>query len=538
MTDSKKELQEVLAREARAGKLSRRDFMRHAVAAGMTVPLASSLWVGQVAAATPQKGGKFRVGVHDMNTSDTLDPGKYQSVGEIQLAHAFRSYLTEITSENGLGPDMAKSWSATPDAKTWTFELDPNATFHNGKKFTSKDAVASLNHHRGENTTSAAKALLTTVTDVKAMGDHAIEVKLDQGFADLPWVMTDYHLTMLPAKDDGTIDWESGIGAGPYAIEEHTPGVGTKLKRHDGWHRDGAHFDEVEMIQLNDPNARQTALLTGEVDAITSVDLKTLALMARNPNIEVDNVPSGSAITLPMFCDVAPFDNVDVRLALKHAIDREDIVEKIMFGTATPGNDFHVSPGMPYWPDIEQRTYDPDKAKFHLKKAGHGKPQRRASRRPTACCRVRLTCAFCSRSVPRQAGIEHQGEARAQRRLLVRRVAQEAVRVREVGRTPDAGQHVHPGLQGRCALERGALEASALQRAAAAGEGRTQRHAARGNVPRDVPDRPRRRRLDHSDLHQLRLWPPRQRHARRKPGGELGERRRTRAITAGGSPRN
>jgi len=99
--------------------------------------------------------------------------------------------------------------------------------------------------------------------------------------------------------------------------------------------------------------------------------LKTLALLQRNPNLVVDNVPSGSAITLPMFCDTAPFDSVDVRLALKYAIDRDEMVDKIMFGTATAGDDYHVSPGMPYAPtDIERRPYDPDKAKFHLKKAG------------------------------------------------------------------------------------------------------------------------------------------------------------------------
>jgi peptide/nickel transport system substrate-binding protein len=154
-------------------------------------------------------------------------------------------------------------------------------------------------------------------------------------------------------------------------ITNHKPGISTELKRHDGWHREGAYFDEIEFLGLNDPNARQTALITGDVDAITSVDLKTMALMARNKNLVVENVASGSAITLPMFCDQKPFDNVDVRLALKYAIDREDIVEKIMFGTATPGNDFHVSPAMPYAPtDIPQRPYDPDKAKFHLKKAG------------------------------------------------------------------------------------------------------------------------------------------------------------------------
>jgi peptide/nickel transport system substrate-binding protein len=103
----------------------------------------------------------------------------------IQLAHTHRSYLTEITPENGLGPDMADSWSATPDAKIWTFELNKNATFHNGKKFTSADAIASLNHHRGENSTSAAAALLSTVTDIKAKGPHTIVLELNQGFADL-----------------------------------------------------------------------------------------------------------------------------------------------------------------------------------------------------------------------------------------------------------------------------------------------------------------------------------------------------------------
>ena len=369
---NKKDFKELLTRDAKAGKLGRRDFMRFAVAAGMTIPLASGLWTSEVAAATPKKGGKFRVGVHDVNTSDTFDPGTYQSVGMIQLAHTHRSYLTEITSENTLGPDMADSWSATPDAKTWTFELNKNATFHNGKKFTSKDAVASLNHHRGENSTSAAAALLSAVTDIKAKGDHTIVIELNQGFADLPFVMTDYHLAICPANDDGTLSWQDGMGAGPYKIVDHKPGISTNLVRHDGWHREGAYFDEIEMLGLNDPNARQTALITGDVDAITSVDLKTMALMARNKNLVVENVPSGSAITLPMFCDVAPFDNVDVRLALKYAVDREDLVEKIMFGTATVANDYHVSPGMPYAPtDIPQRPYDPDKAKFHLKKAGH-----------------------------------------------------------------------------------------------------------------------------------------------------------------------
>ena len=227
-----------------------------------------------------------------------------------------------------------------------------------------------MNHHRGEKSTSAAKALLKDVNEIVKNDSHSVTFKLAAGNADLPWLMTDYHLAICPAKADGTIDWQSGDGSGPYKIVNNDFGVNTKLVRHDGWHGQGAWFDEVEVTVLNDPNARQTALVTGDVDAVTQLELKTLSLLKRNPNIEIDNVPSGAAITMPMFCDQAPFNDVNVRTALKLAIDREEIVQKIAYGTAIPGNDAHVSPNMPYWADLPQRKYDPDQAKSLLKKAG------------------------------------------------------------------------------------------------------------------------------------------------------------------------
>lgn len=370
--DSKKDFKNLITQDAKKGKLGRREFMRYAVAAGMTAPLASTLWTSDVLAAAPKRGGRFRLGAHDGNTSDSHDPGTYLSFAQIQLAHTHRSYLTLITSENNLGPDMADSWSASPDASEWTFQLNKNASFHSGKAFTADDAIASLNHHRGEKSTSAAKALLADVVDIVKNNNHSITIKLTGGNADLPWLLTDYHIPIVPANSDGSINWQGGDGAGPYKIVSHESGIGTKLVRHEGWHLEGAYFDEVEIIILNDPNARQTALITGEVDAVTSLELKTLSLLKRNKNIEVDNVPSGSALTMPMLTDVAPFDNVDVRNALKYSIDRKEIIEKIAFGSAIPANDFHLSPSMPYWPDdIPQRQYDPDKAKSLLKKAGH-----------------------------------------------------------------------------------------------------------------------------------------------------------------------
>jgi len=338
-------LMDRLAEEARRGRISRRDFLYHSTAAGLTASAATGLWATSAKAA-PKRGGTFRWGIHDGNTSDTGD--------------------------GSLGPDLADEWSASADASTWTFKITEKASFNlSGRKVTADDVIASLNHHRGEASTSAAKALLSDVKDIRKDGDFTVIVELAGGNADFPWLMTDYHMAICPANADGSIDWQSGDGSGPYKIDNGEFGVQFNLSRHDGWHREGAWFDKVDIITLNDPNARQTALVTGDVDAVSLIELKTMALLQRNKNIVIHNIPSAGAITMPMFCDTPPFDNVDVRNAMKLAMDRDDIIAKITFGASTKGNDFHHSPAQPYWPDdIPQREYDPDQAKSLLKKAG------------------------------------------------------------------------------------------------------------------------------------------------------------------------
>ncbi len=361
---------EKLVCDARLGRVSRRRFMEYVIATGVTVPVATSLWSTHVAAATPKKGGTFRVGLHDGNTSDSLDPATTESVYMIQTNHAIRSYLTEITEKNTLGPDAATSWEASDDASEWTFKLAKGVEFHNGKSFTARDAVASLNYHRGDDSKSAAKSLLADVKEIKADDDHTLVIKMAGGNADLPYLMSDYHLVMMPSDGEGKVDI-SGVGTGPYKIDKHDAGVSSTMSRHANYHRSGlAHFDGLNFLVLNDINARQTALTTGEVDAVSEIDVKTAHLLGRHPDIELDEVASGYHITIPMFVDVAPFDNLDVRLALKYAIDRQELVDKVLLKHGSLGNDHPIAPSLPFWADLPQREHDIDKAKFHLKKAG------------------------------------------------------------------------------------------------------------------------------------------------------------------------
>ena len=223
-----KMLLDKLAAEAKLGRISRRDFMHYSLAAGVTASAATGLWT-TTAAASPKHGGTFRLGAHDGNSSDSFDPGTYLSFSTIFLAHAMRSYMTQINADGTLGGDIATEWSATPDASEWTFKLNGNATFHDGSKVTANDVIASMNHHRGEASTSAAKALLSGVVELVNGGD-SVTMKLNAGTADLPWLLTDYHIPICPANADGTLNWQTGMGSGPYKIEDADFGVLEELE--------------------------------------------------------------------------------------------------------------------------------------------------------------------------------------------------------------------------------------------------------------------------------------------------------------------
>ncbi len=361
-----------LERAARDGRVSRREFLSQATALGLTLAAASTLADKAALAATPKKGGSFRVALDDGNTTDSMDPATYESTFQITMAHTHRNYLTEITTDNVVGPELAESWDASDDAAEWIFKLRKGVEFHNGKTFDADDAVATLNSHRGEDTKSAAKALLESVVDIKADDKHTLRIKLNAGSADFPYVLSDYHLTMLPSDGEGGITWKGGVGTGGYVVKDFDPGVRCLMTRFPNYWKEGrAHFDEIEYLAIPDVNARQTGLATGELDAMIECDVKTVHLLAKDLNVEVENIPSGTHITLPMHMDAAPFDNNDVRLALKYGIDREQTMQKIFRGYGSLGNDHPIGAVLPYYAAaLEQRVYDPDKAKFHLKKAG------------------------------------------------------------------------------------------------------------------------------------------------------------------------
>jgi peptide/nickel transport system substrate-binding protein len=369
--------QDRLMKMLAAGAMGRREFIRRMSALGVATAVAgtfaASLGGKSAAAATPKKGGHMRMAMGHGGTTDTLNPAHIMN-GALTVMHfTITNMLTEINHDGTLKPKLAEEWSASADASTWTFRLRKGVTFHNGRDFTAEDVIASFNHHRGEDSDSGAKALVDPIKDITADGKHVVVFSLEAGDADFPFKMGEFNFPIYAANEDGTLDWKPGIGCGAYELKDFEPGVRALFERNPNyWQLDErAHFDSCELLTIVDAGTRQTALISGEVDGIDRVDLKTADLLAQRPGVVVEEVPSKLHYTCEMRVDTPPFDDVNVRLAVKHGVDREAMLRSILSGHGILGNDNPISPAYRFFaPEIEQRPYDPDMAKHHLKKAG------------------------------------------------------------------------------------------------------------------------------------------------------------------------
>ena len=345
--------------------VSRRGVLQGATALG-TAAVISPLTGGR-ARAEPKKGGTLRVAMAHGQTSDNYDPGAWTNAYVQVFATARHGYLTEVAANGSLVGEVAESWES-PDATVWTFKIRPGVTFHSGKDVTPEDIIASLNFHRGEESTSAAKPFVEPITDMKADGSNVV-ITLESANADFPFVTSDYHLPIMPAVGE-TIDPTSSGGCGGYTVKAYEPGVRASMARNPNyWKTDRAHFDGIELLTILDPAARQSALRTDDVDVIDQVDLKTVHLFDRLPDVNVLSATGTQHYTFAMDTRAAPFNDNNVRMALKYAIDRQELVDKILFGYGDIGNDHPISKSNRYHADLEQNAYDPDKAKFHLKQA-------------------------------------------------------------------------------------------------------------------------------------------------------------------------
>jgi peptide/nickel transport system substrate-binding protein len=349
----------------------RREILLGALGAGLAAAAGRLGPVAAAEAAAPKPGGHLRLAVTGGSVTDVLDPAAISNYFTFLINWASRNCLVEVDANGTAQPELAESWSASTDAATWTFRLRRGVEFHNGKAFTAQDVVWSISRHLGKRSRSAVKSIVEQIIGMRADGLNTVVFSLKSGDMDFPYILSDQHLTIVPEGTEGD-ELDMGVGTGGYLLKEWQPGVrGRLVKQQNYWKPGRAHFEAVDILNVEDVAARTTALLSGQVDFIANPDLKTIDRLEAVRGIQVIETLSNSYVSMPMLTDTPPFTDNDVRLAFKYAIDREELVQKILYGHGTVGNDQPINETYPLFAkDLPQRSYDPERARFHLRRAG------------------------------------------------------------------------------------------------------------------------------------------------------------------------
>ena len=361
------ELKYLSARVTR-GLMTRRDFVGRAAALGVTAVAANAILATASRAAGPQQGGTIKVGLQGGATTDSMDPALAANQVPLMVGRLWGEPLVELDDNGGIMGKVAESYESSSDAKTWRFKIRNGITFSNGQPVTAEDAMATIERHSGEDTKSGALGLLRDIDTLSVEGDTLV-IGLKNGNADLPYFMADYHLLIQPngGKDDPT----AAIGTGPYKIEQVDMGVRFVASKRDDYWGDLGNAETIEIIVINDNTARVAALQSGQVDIIDRVPPRTAGLVSRAPGVAVHSTAGPGHYVFIMHTNTAPFDNNDLRMALKYGINRQEMVDKILFGYGSVGNDTPINSSYPFYTEFEQREFDPEKAKFHFDKSGH-----------------------------------------------------------------------------------------------------------------------------------------------------------------------
>ncbi len=362
---------DILTKRLSSGGMTRRQAIKWLTGMGISVVTADSLFAhwSQAFAATPKRGGRMRAVGTSTTVKENMDPAWFSNSTDYCRGFIFYNGLTRLDSKCEAQPELAKSFESNADASEWVFKLRPGVTFHDGKTLDAADVVYSLMRHKDPNVGSTAKTLADVISEVKADGKDTVIVKLHRPNADLAIILGTSQFMIIK---DGTTDFTTAIGTGPYKVKEFKPGVRVLGVRNENYFLEGRpYMDEQEFFGIPDHTARLSALLSGDVQMIVKISPVSIPDVEARSDVKIDSVPAPKFTCLVMMVDRPPFDNPDLRMVIKNLFDREKALRSVMKGYGQIGNDHPFAPDDPFYnAALPQRGLDRDKAKYYLKKAG------------------------------------------------------------------------------------------------------------------------------------------------------------------------
>lgn len=300
--------------------------------------------------------------------TESLDPWSYQgTTGYLRITNLYDT-LVAFDDDLGLVPALAESTEVSQDLKTWTFRLRQGVTFHDGSRLTADDVIHNIRGWLDPGSWPAGNGALQIDPDqVTALDQRTVRVGLTEPDAEF-----DRTLAFLPFSIKSRNEERGGapIGTGPFRSSSFTPGSRSEFVRfEDHWREAPVYLDRVIVdSSFTDEGARTNALRSGAIDLLPLAPFG-LAKSLESGSTTLLRARSGVFENFYMALNAAPFDDVDVRQALRLLVDRQQMVDVAYSGFGSVSNDV-VGRHTPYYDETLTRERDVDRAKFLLRKAG------------------------------------------------------------------------------------------------------------------------------------------------------------------------
>ncbi len=381
--------------ELLAGRLDRRDFLRRGATIGMSASVMGAILAacgnannsasssspgssssGAASGGTPVKGGTLSVSAATPATD--VNPFLVADSGGLCLLAQTGEFLTfdnNVTLQ--LEPMLAKSWSQTGNGTVWTFKLQPNVKFHNGQTLTADDVVYTF--QQLSNPKNPSNALSTFVgvlspAGVRKVDSLTVAFHLESPNGNFPYIVSsdNYNAIIVPKGTDISKWQKTFVGTGPFKLQSYTQNVGANFVANPDYWGTKPYLNSTSFKFYGSQSPQILALQGGTVDSISTFVPGGAEAILANPQFNIINFKSSNHRELSMRCDQAPFTDPRVRRAIALCFNRPQIVQALLHGRGSVGND---SPFAPMFKStdtsVAQRTQNLAMAKALMKQAGH-----------------------------------------------------------------------------------------------------------------------------------------------------------------------
>ena len=325
-----------------------------------------------VLGAVAFSGAALAQGKNTLTLGTTLEPphldptaGAAAAIDETVYANVFEG-LTRIDQNGAVQPQLATEWSVSDDGLVYNFKLRASARFHDGTTLDASDVVFSLDRARGPDSVNAQKPLFAAIDKVEAVDPQTVRITLSRPEGSLLFNLG-WGDAVIVGPESADTNKSKPIGSGPFKFVQWVKGDRIELAAVDA----GAALQKVTFKIIPDPSAQVAALKAGNIDAIPNLNAPEAVLAFQaDANFEVAIGSTEGETILSINNAKPPLNDVRVRRAIAHAIDRKAIIDGAMFGFGTPIGS-HFAPHHPAYVDLTGTyPHDPAKARALLKEAG------------------------------------------------------------------------------------------------------------------------------------------------------------------------